>query len=93
MTWLIQVETTGTGTASTEVITPADQAVEYLMMSLRLREGSSRSRFEALNGAGLPEGALAWLRDDGFLTVTKDRIAATDQGRPVLNAIVRELLA
>jgi len=93
LTWLIQVETTGTGTASTEVIAPADQAVEYLMMSLRLREGSSRSRFEALNGAGLPEGALAWLRDDGFLTVTKDRIAATDQGRPVLNAILRELLA
>lgn len=93
LTWLNQVETTSNGTLSCDEISRADQAVEYLMMSLRLREGSSRTRFAALNGQDLPARALAWLQEDGFLTVTDDRVAATDLGRPVLNAILRELLA
>ena len=91
--WLEQVEKTGNGTLSAEPITGADQAVEYLMMSLRLREGSSLARFSALNGAEIPAEPLAWLCDEGFLTQRGDRISATTRGRPVLNAILRELLA
>ena len=91
--WLEQVEQTGNGTLSAEPITAADQAVEYLMMSLRLREGSSLSRFSALNGAEIPHEPLAWLRGEGFLEQSGERISATEKGRPVLNAILRELLA
>jgi len=90
--WLEQVEKTGAGTSRKEQISEADQAVEYLMMSLRLREGSSLQRFAALNGAGVPRAAIEWLCDDGFLLQDGDRIAATHKGRPVLNAILRELL-
>ena len=91
--WLEQVEKTGSGTLSSDLITGADQAVEYLMMSLRLREGSSLSRFSTLMGTERPPVSLAWLCDEGFLTQNGDRISATDLGRPVLNAILRELLA
>jgi putative oxygen-independent coproporphyrinogen III oxidase len=90
--WLDKVEKTGSGTLSNELISSADQAVEYLMMSLRLREGSSLARFSAMNGSEVPPESLAWLRDEGFLTQIGDRISATDKGRPVLNAILRELL-
>jgi len=90
--WLEQVEKTGTGTSREEQVCRADQAVEYLMMSLRLREGSSLQRFASLNGASVPVATLAWLCDDGFLLQDGDRIAATQKGRPVLNAILRELL-
>lgn len=91
--WIDQVETTGSGTMSSTPISGADQAVEYLMMSLRLREGSSLARFAGLNGEALSDASISWLCHEGFLSRSGDRISATAQGRPVLNAILRELLA
>ena len=91
-TWLRQVETEGQGERLRDPISPEDQAIEYLMMSLRLVEGSSLSRFRALHGEALPSERLETLMDLGFLEQFGDRIRTTKAGRPVLNAILRDLL-
>ncbi len=91
-TWLRQVETEGQGERIREPISAEDQATEYLMMSLRLVEGSSLSRFRALRGEALPSERLETLMDLGLLEQSDDTIRATKAGRPVLNAILRELL-
>ena len=91
-TWLRQVETEGHGDLTREAISPDDQATEYLMMSLRLAEGSSLARFSALRGDDLPSARRERLVDQGFLEQVGDRLRATRSGRPLLNAILRELL-
>jgi putative oxygen-independent coproporphyrinogen III oxidase len=90
--WLNQVGETGNGETPREVIPLAEQAVEYLMMCLRLREGASMARYAALAGSALPNSQIEILIDQGLVSVLGDRIAATDTGRPVLNGILRALL-
>jgi len=90
--WLAAVEGKGTGELPRATIDGPEQAQEYLMMSLRLREGSDLDRFAALNGDPLPRTTLEPLLHDGFLWESGSRIGATARGRPVLNALLRALL-
>ncbi|WP_071674387.1 radical SAM family heme chaperone HemW [Nioella nitratireducens] len=90
--WLTRVNERGEGERERTQISGPDQAVEYLMMSLRLLEGSSLSRFEALNGASVPKDRLDMLQEEGFVIQDGDRLRTTAAGRPLLNAILRELL-
>lgn len=91
-TWLDQVRSMGHGETAREVIPTEEQAIEYLMMSLRLREGTDMQRYQSLAGEILPAARIADLVDQGFLTLSDTHIAATDQGRPVLNALIRALM-
>lgn len=91
--WLRQVETRGDGDGANDRLTGTEQATEFLLMGLRLREGIDASRFERLSGRILPEKTLHHLIEIGMIEQTADRIAATRAGRPVLNAVLRELLA
>lgn len=91
-TWLDQVRSLGNGETAREVIPTEEQAIEYLMMSLRLREGTDIQRYQQLAGESLPAARIADLVDQGFLTRSDTHIAATDQGRPVLNALIRALM-
>ena len=88
-TWLASTNRT----IDTEVLTADNQAVEYLMMSLRLREGSDRARYHALGGIELPHLALAEMVQTGLLTLSNSHIRATDKGRMILNSVLRSLLA
>ncbi|MEE9455485.1 MAG: radical SAM family heme chaperone HemW [Paracoccaceae bacterium] len=90
--WLNAVKTTGCGRKSACNITTSDQASEYLMMSLRLAEGSDMERFAALNNQPLSAETLHELQRDGFITFGNRVLQTTDKGRPVLNAILRQLL-
>lgn len=72
---------------------PQDQASEYLMMGIRLAEGLDIDRFEKIAGCPLPADRIAYLRDLGMIALSGNRLTVTDQGRPILNAIIRELLA
>ena len=92
-TWLDQVEESRSGDGTVEALTPADQATELLLMGLRLREGIDAVRFAGLAGRPLSDTALRHLEDIGMITTANGRVAATRDGRPVLNAILRELLA
>ncbi|WP_333829565.1 radical SAM family heme chaperone HemW [Pararhodobacter sp.] len=90
--WLEQVESTGSGEMPRQALSSEDQAAEYLMMSLRLREGSSLSRYQALAGAPLNREKLAELLESGHIWLQNDRIGTTNEGRVVLNAVLRQLL-
>jgi putative oxygen-independent coproporphyrinogen III oxidase len=91
--WLDLVEGTRGAADAVQVVSREEQAVEYLMMSLRLREGSSLSRYRDLAGEGLPEGPLAEMLDLGFLHRQDDRIRTTRTGVMMLNGVLRALLA
>ena len=91
--WLEAVEKTGWGRSAVEEVLPQDQASEYLMMSLRLAEGSDMERFAKLNGTALDAAVLRNLQEGGFITYGNQTLTTTQKGRPVLNEILRQLLA
>ena len=88
--WLEATERGEPGEATP--VAPADQATEYLMMSLRIAEGADLSRYARLAGAPLDPGRIAGLAESGHLVHQGGRIAATEAGRPLLNAVLRALL-
>jgi putative oxygen-independent coproporphyrinogen III oxidase len=92
LAWLAQVETKGHGEAEREALTLKDQAAEYLMMSLRLAEGLDLNRYAVLAGEPLEMNIINDLTEIGMIWREADRLLATDQGRMVLNAVIRELL-
>lgn len=91
--WLDRVARNGPGETLRSTITAREQAEEYAMMALRLSEGMDRQRFVRLNGSDFDPELLNRLADIGMITVSPERITATAEGRRVLNAILRDLLA
>ncbi|RUP17493.1 MAG: coproporphyrinogen III oxidase [Methylobacterium sp.] len=92
--WLARVEAEGHGIVETEILTAADQADEFLVMGLRLREGIDPDTYAALKGRPLNGNRIGMLIGDGLLErLPGGRIAATARGAPVLNALVAELAA
>ena len=90
--WLAAVEARG-DSVETEPVAPRDQAVEHLMMALRLSEGADPARHARLAGAPLDPEKVAALVADGVIARTPEgRIAATARGRIVLDAVLRALL-
>lgn len=83
----------GNGETERELLSDEDRAVEYLMMSLRLAEGSDLSRFAALRGRPLPEDRINTLIQNGFLLRQGDMLTATPAGRLILNRLLLELCA
>ncbi|EEX09057.1 putative oxygen-independent coproporphyrinogen III oxidase [Ruegeria lacuscaerulensis ITI-1157] len=73
-------------------LAPDEQSSEYLMMCIRLAEGLDIDRFHALAGRSLPQRKLDYLQEIGMITQQENRLAATADGRAVLNAVIRELL-
>ena len=63
--WLSAVEAGGTGLALSEALSPEDQAVEMLLMGLRLSDGIDLARHAALAGRPLDAGAVADLAARG----------------------------
>lgn len=90
--WLQRVERGERGELPRDTSVAADQAAEYLLMSLRLGEGSDMARFQNMSGRGLPEAKVAELVESGLLQLNGQRISTTRSGRLLLNAILRELL-
>ena len=90
--WLMQVEKTGRGEGLRTHVPLKEQATEYLMMSLRLSEGTDASRYEMLAGKPMDSNVINGLVDIGMIRCQQGCIIATDQGRMVLNAVLRDLL-
>ena len=91
--WLKEVTEQGSGEISRSVLTPVDHATEYLLMSLRLREGLDLARYEAILGRPLAEAALVRMEELRLIERDGARLAATEAGRMVLNGVLRELSA
>jgi putative oxygen-independent coproporphyrinogen III oxidase len=91
-TWRAAIAAAGHGIASEEVIVPAAQAREMLLMGLRVNEGISLSRFQSLAGEAIDGARIAALAELGFVQHDNDRLCATRAGRRVLNAVIAELI-
>ncbi|MEO0761409.1 MAG: radical SAM family heme chaperone HemW, partial [Pseudomonadota bacterium] len=90
--WGAAVARDGHAMAVRDTVAPADQAVEMLLMGMRLAEGIDLDRHAALAGEAIEPGRIARLEADALVRHDGARLAATAKGRPVLNAILRHLL-
>ena len=89
--WAAAVEKDGHGLVERTALSLADQADERLIMGLRLSEGLDLAAFGHSTGL-LPKLSIqSDLAAQGLLTIGRDRITATRQGRMVLNRLVYEL--
>jgi len=90
--WLKQVEEMGNGENPRAALPGSEQAAEYLMMGLRIREGISLSRHRKMAGVPIDNNIINGLDEDGFVETSGDNLRVTAKGRPVLNAVIRALL-
>jgi putative oxygen-independent coproporphyrinogen III oxidase len=93
-TWLTRVETDGHGVITDDLLLRSERADEFLLMGLRLAEGITLARFEALAGHPLDPVRIATLREHGMIETTgAGRLRVTREGFPVLDAVVADLAA
>ncbi|WIY27564.1 radical SAM family heme chaperone HemW [Parasedimentitalea psychrophila] len=90
--WL-QAVGEGTGDCVNVTLAPDEYSAEHLMMGMRLVEGIDMSRYAQLAGHPLPQDKVQDLLQLGMVVQSGTILRATDQGRAVLNAVLRELLA
>lgn len=91
--WARQVVADGHGLCADEVLEPEEAADEMLLMGLRLAEGVDLERIEAWRGAPFDQKRLAALEADGLIRRQGSRIAASREGRVVLDRLILELAA
>ena len=91
--WAAQVTREGHGLVQRETLTRLEEAEEILLMGLRLGEGLPLDRVTRRTGYEIPTDAVRFLCDAGLLTADDNagRIAATPQGRLVLNSLIEDL--
>lgn len=89
--WLTGVAS-GTSEKPRETLSPQEQATEFLLMGLRVKEGISIDRFEKIGGVPLSRDTLDHLTDIGMIEVSGDRLTVKNQGVMVLNAVIEALM-
>ena len=89
--WLAQVLQTGNGESGRTALSADDQMAEFLLMGMRLEDGVELGRFSGfLNDVFYNK--INSLIDLEMVSLDGTRLKATANGRPVLNAVLRELL-
>ncbi|WP_315836465.1 radical SAM family heme chaperone HemW [Bradyrhizobium prioriisuperbiae] len=92
--WLMRVEASGDGISADDLLNSEERADEFLLMGLRLVEGIDPQRYAALAGRTLDPARIALLREEGAITVdTSGRLRVTQEGFPLLDAVVADLAA
>jgi coproporphyrinogen III oxidase-like Fe-S oxidoreductase len=90
-TWRKNVEADGHSVTENGLLTPQEQAPEYLLMGLRIKEGIDLERHAKLAGTTIDTSKIEALENLGLVERNGTRLMATHRGRPILNAIIREL--
>ncbi len=90
--WLEKVRKTGSGEQSSTSLPLDEQMTEFLLMGLRLSDGIDLTRASTLQGSPFVV-QNKYLSEDGLITTENGRLSVTPKGRPLLNAILRELIA
>ena len=85
----------GHGVAEERILPAPEQAAEALLMGLRLTEGLDLAALTARFGIGplVDETAIARLRALGLVEHEGARLSVTPAGRPLLDALLAELVA
>lgn len=89
--WLDMVKTKQNGELARVALDAEDHALEYMMMSMRLKEGMSMSRYRSIKGHDISQKIIDHLIDLGKVITQNDQLIATDDGKIVLNAILRAM--
>ncbi len=90
--WLRRVEETGSGLVDWTRLETDEVADEVLLMGLRLTEGIRPAHIAALSGRPFAAERIDGLVAQGLLAhLPGGRIAATSEGRMVLNALIAEI--
>jgi oxygen-independent coproporphyrinogen-3 oxidase len=93
--WADLVERQGHGSTDEQTVAPPDRAREALLMGLRLAEGIDESWFAQRTAQTLDESVdqptLAACLDEGYLVRGGGRLAATQEGRRRLDAMLPRL--
>ena len=90
-TWVLRVEAEGHALTEQQQLTLVEQAPEYLLMSMRINEGLDLTRHAKLAGRFIAPDKIEMLAALDLLQVVDGHLQATRRGRPLLNAIIREL--
>ena len=90
-TWRALVQSQGNGITTNTVVTPPEQASEYLLMGLRVSEGIDLDRYAALAGREIESAKIAGMKSMGLIKRQGQRLMATADGRKLLNAVIAEL--
>jgi len=92
--WVMRVESNGHGIMTDDELNREERADEFLLMGLRLAEGIDPQRYAAISGRRLDPNRIALLREEGAIAVEPDgRLRVTQEGFPVLDAVVADLAA
>jgi oxygen-independent coproporphyrinogen-3 oxidase len=91
--WLEAVEKTGSGEGARVALPLKERAAEYVMMGLRLTEGIDLNRLSRIDPEALDVNNINDLAEVGLVESRAGRLRATARGRPVLNALLRAVLA
>jgi putative oxygen-independent coproporphyrinogen III oxidase len=91
--WLALVESKGHGLIVNESIAPSEQADEFLLMGLRLREGIELARYTKLAHHVLDPARIASLAENELIEARDGRVRVTAAGFPLLDSIVADLAA
>jgi oxygen-independent coproporphyrinogen-3 oxidase len=91
--WRKLVETRGHGIVEDIAVAQPDQALEYLLMGLRINEGIDLERHATLAGENIAEERIAELISLGLVTQTGTFLKVSPRGRPLLNALIAKLAA
>jgi oxygen-independent coproporphyrinogen-3 oxidase len=89
--WRDAVSRNGQGLIEKAVIPPDDAAREHLLMNLRLAEGIDLAAYRARWNTAPAAGRIASLVEQGLLTHSGERLAATPRGRLLLNSVISAL--
>lgn len=87
--WLTVTERTGTGAEEETALSQKEDLTEKLMMGLRLTQGIDGAPFTPI----LDRAKVTELTTDGFLDGQSNTLRLTDKGRPLLNAVLVQILA
>ena len=89
--WLERVEQNGSGEVVRVALTQQEHLEEVLLMGLRVVSGVDRARIANLGGS-VYDNNINDLIENGWLETEAGALRATPKGRPVLNAVLREIL-
>lgn len=92
-TWLAAALRRDPAEKPRQALTGPEHAAEYLLMSLRLTEGTDLRRLELLAGALPLPSTVDDLTSLGLLEADPTHLRATPAGRLVLNALISKLAA
>lgn len=88
--WLISA-LAGNGDHARDTLNTSEQALELLLMNMRLRQGMDLARYERLSGQAIPQKTLQPLLKDGIVHLTDGFLRIDPRYVSVTNSVLHQL--